>query len=293
LNLYLPATNIVNPYSLQYSGGVEHELGKGYVLSIDAQYAHTLKQPRVNDINHPAPFIRTGINQIRSGSAADATRPYSYYGSVPVRDLAVIENSASSIYAALNLGITKRMSSRLEVAGHYTLASSASYSMFYADANSGIPNEWNNWGSAERAPSDFFQHHRFSGNAYIRLPWKTELGLVAIAASGLPVNPITGKDDNGDTYTVDRPVSFGRNSFRGPSQFDLDASLSRRVRFTERLSSEFRFETSNVFNKNNYVVVNNIYGEGPQPLSAFRQPIAGVANTDPARQLRFAVRLLF
>lgn len=293
LNIYLPASNIVNPYSLQYSGGGQQQLGHNFVLSVDAQFTHTLKQPRVNDINHPIPWVRTAPNQIRSGSAADATRPYTYYDAVPVRDVAVIENSASSIYAALNVGITRQLGSRLQLAGRYALSSSASYSMFYADANSGIPNEWNNWGSAERAPSDFFQHHRFSGNAWIRLPLKLDMGLVAIAASGLPVNPITGKDDNGDTYTVDRPMGFGRNSFRGPSEFNLDGSISRRVRFTEHLTSEFRFEATNVLNRNNYVTVNNIYGEGPQPLSTFLSPTAGIANTDPSRQLRFAVRLLF
>jgi hypothetical protein len=293
LNIYLPARNILNPYSLQYSGGVQQQLGHGYVLSADGQYTHTLKQPRVDDINHPVPFIRTGLNQIRSGSVADATRPYTFYDGVPVRDVAVIENSASSIYAALNIGVTKRLGSRVQLAAHYTLSSSASYSMFYADANSGIPNEWNNWGSAERAPSDFFQHHRFSGNSTFHLPLKLDLGLVAIAASGLPVNAITGKDDNGDTYAVDRPVGFGRNSFRGPSQFNLDNSLSRRFRLTERLTSEFRFEATNVLNKNNYVVVNNIYGEKAQPLPTFLAPIAGVANSDPARQFRFAIRLLF
>jgi len=294
LNLYLPASKIVNPYSLQSTGGVQQQLGHHFVLSVDAQYTHTLKQPRVNDINHPVPFVRTAPNQTRPGSAADATRPYTYYDGVPVRDLAVIENSASGIYAALNVGITKRLGSRLQLAGHYTLSSSASYSMFYADANSGIPNEWNNWGSAERAPSDFFQHHRFAGTASIHLPLKLDMGLVAIAASGLPVNPITGHDDNGDTYTVDRPIGFGRNSLRGPSQFSLDGSIGRRVRFTERLSSEFRFETTNVLNRNNYVVVNNIYGEIPgQPLRTFLAPVAGVANTDPSRQFRIGIRLLF
>jgi hypothetical protein len=292
-NIYLPASNIVNPYSLQFTFGLQQQLGRHFTFTLDAQHVHTLKQPRVDDINHPAPFIRTGPNQIRSGAAADATRPYQTYDGVPVRDVAVIENSASSLYDALDFGITKRLGSRFQLAGHYVLSSSASYSMFYADANSGIPNEWNNWGSAERAPSDFYQRHRFSGNAYIHLPLKIDLGLMAIAASGLPVNPITGKDDNGDTYTVDRPVGFGRNSFRGPAQFNLDTSLSRRVRVTEKLQAEIRAEGTNVLNKNNYVVVNNIYGEGPNPLPTFGAPIAGVANTDPARQFRFGLRLLF
>lgn len=49
---------------------------------------------------------------------------------------------------------------------------------------------------------------------------------VATAASGLPVNPITGRDNNGDSYTVDRPIGPGRNSFRGPRQFDIDLAVT-------------------------------------------------------------------
>ena len=126
LNLYLPASNIVNPYNLQSVMGFQPHVGRGYLLSVDARYTHTLKQPRVNDVDQPGRFIRTGPNQIRSGNAADATRPDAYYDGVPVRDVAIIENSASSIYAALNLGITKRMGSRLQLTARYTLASSAS-----------------------------------------------------------------------------------------------------------------------------------------------------------------------
>ena len=293
LNLYLPGQNIWNPYSLQFSAGVEQRLAHDFLVSVEAQHGHTLRQPRVNDINHPTPFLRAAPGQVRSGAAADATRPFAAYLGVPVRDVAVIENSASSIYDSLDFGVRKRLGSNFQLAAHYVLSSSASYSMFYADANSGIPNEWNNWGSAERAPSDFYQRQRFSGNAYLHLPLKLDLGLAAIAASGLPVNPITGTDNNGDTYTVDRPLGLGRNSLRGPGQFNLDTSISRRVRLREALQAELRFETTNIFNRNNYVTVNNIFGEGPGPLATFLSPIAGIANTDPSRQLRFAIRLLF
>ena len=172
---------------------------------------HTLRQYRVDDINHPAPLIRTGPGQSRSGAAADATRPYSTFDGLPVRDIGVIENSASSIYDALDFGIRRRLGARFQLEGNYVVSSSASTSMFYADFNSGIPNEWNNWGSAERAPSDFFQHHRFSGHGTVDLGMGFRMDLVAIVASGLPVNPLTGTDNNGDSYSSDRPVGFGRN----------------------------------------------------------------------------------
>jgi hypothetical protein len=91
LNLYLPGKNIWNPYSLQSSVAVERALGHDFVISVDAQHSHTLRQPRVNDINHPTPLLRTAPGQVRSGAVADAARPFAVYLGVPVRDVAVIE----------------------------------------------------------------------------------------------------------------------------------------------------------------------------------------------------------
>lgn len=293
LNLYLPGDRLRNPYSLQYSLSVERQLPGRWIATVDGLHAHTLRQYRVNDINRPSAFVRTAPGQTRSGSAADATRPFATYGGLAVRDVGVIENSSSSLYDSLDFGIRRKLQSRLNVEAHYVIASSAAYSMFYADANSGIPNDWNNWGPAERAPSDFFQHHRFVASGTLALPWDTRLGLVAIAASGMPINPLTGTDNNGDTYSSDRPVGFGRNSLRGPSQASLDVAISKQVRLFERLHAETRVEAFNLFNHNNYVTVNNVYGEGPAPRATFGAPIAGINNTDPSRQLQISVRLLF
>jgi hypothetical protein len=291
-DLYIPASKLVNPYSLQYSLAFERRLGRGFVLTADGLHSHVLRQMRVNDINHPAPFIRTEPGQVRTAAAADLTRPYATWLGVPARLIAVIENSSSSIYDALSFGLTHR-TERLLLDFHYTASSSASYSAFYADANSGIPNEWNNWGSAERAPSDFYQRHRFAANALVRLPRDFKFSAAAIVGSGLPVNPVTGTDNNGDTYSSDRPVGFGRNSFRTPMQTQIDVSLARRFRIAERLAAEPRVEIFNLINHNNYITLNNVYGEGPLPRATFLQPIAGVAATDPSRQLQVSVKLLF
>ncbi len=292
-NLYLSSSRLLNPYSLQFSLGVERELGRGFVVTVNGIHNHTLRQYRVDDINHPAPLIRTGPGQSRSGAEADATRPYSTFDGLPVRDIGVIENSASSIYDALDFGIRRRLGSRFQLEGNYVVSSSASTSMFSADFNSGIPNEWNNWGSAERAPSDFFQHHRFSGHGTVDLGMGFRLDLVAIVASGLPVNPLTGTDNNGDSYSSDRPVGFGRNSFRAPVQANLDASVHKSVRLRERVRAELRVDLFNALNRNNPITVNNIYGEGPAPRTTFLAPIAGINNIDPSRQIQFGLRFLF
>jgi hypothetical protein len=110
------------------------------------------------------------------------------------------------------------------------------------------------------------------------------------------VNPITGRDNNGDSYTVDRPVGLGRNSFRGPRQFDVDLAASRTWRLSAiapRLKVELRVEAFNVLNHQNLIKVNNTYGEGPSPLATFLAPVAGITNVDPARQLQFALRVGF
>ncbi len=134
--------------------------------------------------------------------------------------------------------------------------------MFYADANSGVPSEWwDNWDRFERGPSDFHQPHRLVSHATLNLPLDAHLAIVATAASGLPVNPITGRDNNGDSYTVDRPIGLGRNSFRGPRQFDVDLAASRTWRLSgiaPRLTVELRVEAFNVLNRQNLIKVNNV-----------------------------------
>ncbi|WP_321473153.1 carboxypeptidase regulatory-like domain-containing protein [uncultured Paludibaculum sp.] len=292
-DLYIPASRLFNPYSLQYTLRLERRLGSNYLLSVDGLHTHVLRQMRVDDINHPAPFVRTQPGQIRTAAQADATRPYRAYLGVPARLIAVIENSSSSIYDSLSIGLARSGGKRFSGELRYALSSSSAYSMFFADANSGVPNEWNNWGSAERGPSDFHQRHRFVANGLIRLPREFQFAAIAIVAGGLPVNPLTGKDNNGDTYSVDRPVGFGRNSFRGPMQAQLDASLSRRFALTDHVNANFGIEVFNVFNRNNYFEVNNIYGESGAPLATFRQPIAGITRTDPSRQIQFMLRFSY
>jgi hypothetical protein len=294
LNLYLPDNHLLNPYALQLSLSVEHKLTRNLTLNIAGFHEHTLKQMAVDDINHPTPYPRTSTTTPRPGPVADATRPYQTFDGVPVRDVAVIRNNSSSIYQSLDVGLTQRLASRLQFGAHYVFAGSYTYAMFYADANSGVPSEWlPNWYAHERAPDDYYQRHRLVGTAVIQLPFKTEFALVGTIGSGLPVNPITGKDENGDTYNTDRPVGFGRNSFRTPLQGNVDLAVTRRFRLYERLQAEGRVQTFNVLNHQNYLNVTNVYGEGPLPAPNFLAPIAGVANSDPSRQIEFSLRFLF
>jgi hypothetical protein len=293
--LYIPANKLLNPYSLQFSAAVERQIAPNTVLTLDGLQVHTLQQMRVNDINHPAPFVRTAAGQTRSTAAANATRPFTTYDGVHnVTLIDQIENKASSIYQSLDVSLKSHVGRWGEAEAHYVLAGSYAYAMFYADYNSGVPSEWlPGWDKCERGPSDFYERNHLISDAVLHGPYQTSLSFVGNFGSGLPVNPITGLDNNGDGYNVDRPVGLGRDSFRTPSQMTVDTAIAKNISLRERLHAEIRVDALNVLNSKNFISVNNTYGNGAAPTSTFLAPKAGIGNTDPSRQLQFVLRLQF
>src|SRR4030095_13577471 len=165
-DIMIPDEEVLNPYSRQLSLRVDREVRRGLTVQASGLYSHTYKQMRVKDINHPVPFDPTAPNQVRTPQAANLTRPYTTYDGVLVRDIAVVENSAETSYRSLDLGATWRLADRGQLRARYVWSSSIAYSMFYADANSGVPSEWrDDWDRFERGPGDFHQPHRLVAGA--------------------------------------------------------------------------------------------------------------------------------
>ena len=46
-----------------------------------------------------------------------------------------------------------------------------------------------------------------------------------------------------------------RNAFRGPGQWQLDASVAKRIRINDKYNLQFRFEVFNAFNHANLFIV--------------------------------------
>jgi hypothetical protein len=77
----------------------------------------------------------------------------------------------------------------------------------------------------------------------------------------------------------------GRNAFRGPQFFDMDASLVKRFKFTERMFVTFRAEAYNLFNNVNFA----------NPGLNLTSPTFGKISSDynGARTMQLALRFDF
>ena len=85
--------------------------------------------------------------------------------------------------------------------------------------------------------------------------------------------------------------NVGRNTLRGPGLANLDLSLFKNTRLSERVNLEFRAETFNLFNRANF---------GPPSIPLFTQTGAFVASSGvisttatTSRQVQFGLKLLW
>ena len=85
------------------------------------------------------------------------------------------------------------------------------------------------------------------------------LGFTLTAISGDVFNIGSNRVLNNDQATgsaFQRPLYIGRNTFRGPSTYQLDVRYSRIFPIKERYKAEFFAESTNLFNHTNVTGVN-------------------------------------
>jgi hypothetical protein len=84
---------------------------------------------------------------------------------------------------------------------------------------------------AEWGPAAQDARHRLFTMVNFPLPKGVRGNIMSQAQSGLPYTIITGRDDNGDGVSNDRPAGVGRNTARGAWRWDLNARVSRGFSF--------------------------------------------------------------
>jgi hypothetical protein len=221
---------IVQPgYPDPAAGGTSIVLPAGRV-----QFAADLDQPQLveavagveqslpGEVRVNAMYMRRrGSNLLRgvnvNAPLASGVRPNPASGTVTE-----IQSIGRSQLDALSINVNyARPQQRLFLAANYTLGRSRDE----ADNAFSLPAD-NDDLSGELGPALGFPTHRFMSMANLPLNRRFRLGTSLRALSALPYNITTGRDDNGDTMSNDRPAGVARNSGRGRAQFDLGLRLS-------------------------------------------------------------------
>jgi hypothetical protein len=209
----------------------------GRALTLPAgrvQFASNLAQPRLTEaiaaVEQTLPgevrlntmFIRRrGSNQLRgvniNAPLANGLRPDPASGTVTE-----IQSVASTQFDAISVSLNyARPQQRLFMAANYMFGRSVDET----DSPFGLPADNYNL-AAERGPALGFSRHRFMSVANLPLKKRFRLGTSLRVQSAAPYNITTGRDDNGDTVSNDRPSGVTRNTGLGRAQVDLGLRLS-------------------------------------------------------------------
>jgi carboxypeptidase family protein len=266
--------------------------------------------------------IQRNINQLRSNS----TRPFPSLSSGGTLGN-ILENSSAgnSNYNALWLTANKRISRGLQFNASYTFSKSIDYNSLNSQGVV-VQDSFNIRGS--RGLSDFDARHRFVINWLYELPFKGnrlvegwQFSSITQLQGGNPVNlvtningftgiaslrpdligPITILEDPNrwfDTSSFVAPTSptthfgsLGRNVVIGPGFHNVDFSVLKKTRITERLRTEFRAEIFDLFNHANFGQPGNVVGTlNFGRITNTRFP---TSDSGSSRQLQFALKLIF
>lgn len=330
--LHTYPSSLLNPYTQQWTVGIEHELFSGWVLSVDYVGSHSVKLERPADLNAPtscsyttnpalvttaggncvliAPTTTTAAG-IRTAAVANATRPVQPAAACTTTSPTFIPsigncfNNYAGVMAIVNLGSGTYNGLQLKLnkrfANHFSMLLTYTYShaidTVEPDAANQNANDWNFLGAQEKATSILDQRHRAALSGWYTFPFGITFGAATTLASGLPYNVTSGADNNGDSVTADRPFLNGaiipRNFGRGTPVFDVDSSLQKSFSFREKTTLQLRAEAFNLFNHSNFYGRNGAFGNTLTPSVAFGTPVGGIANVGPARMMQFSARIQF
>ncbi|MEW6734122.1 MAG: carboxypeptidase regulatory-like domain-containing protein [Acidobacteriota bacterium] len=307
--------NYETPTTYQASLGIERELVAGFSVEVSYLFTRGEGITRNRDINqfkqtgpvNPITGQKTFIRfptpvQIAAGLTSDFRNPLRFQDNV-------YESTAKSFYHAATISVQKRFSNNYSINAHYTYSKSIDE---VTDFNSDFAAQNPLNLTADRSLSAFDQRHRAVISGVFNSPVKGEsltakllgnwtVAPIFTAGSARPFNLLLGFDANGDGRSQsDRPGAAGRNTGSGENFYSFDTRLARRVTIKNEAYLEFTFEAFNLFNRTNFLGINNIVGT--TPLRTFdvkgdetkspTQPL-GFTSAAPRRQLQFGVRVNF
>jgi hypothetical protein len=274
------ATDFQNPRAYQMGLGGEARLSSHWTTGVQFNYVNTVHLERNKDYNLPAPVVLDASGRpmyciANCPAAQTRLRPIASLGQINIR-----ESSARSLYRGFTFS-TQYRAGKLQAGAFYTLAWNYSDDDNERDSGGQAASDSFNY-RLDYGLSNLDHRHEFASYALYTLPLGLELSGDFRVRSGLTLNPRTGADTNGDSYSSspggDRPFSapgvvFPRNSFRTRAVYGDDLRLLKSFKLkSETRKVQLSAEFFNLFNIDNVIFngTTNIYGTG---ISATGAPV--------------------
>ncbi|WP_263410549.1 TonB-dependent receptor [Terriglobus tenax] len=252
------------PSTLQFSLGVEEQVTHSSTLSITYLGSRGMNLFRSIDANAPLP--------------GTTVRPNPSLGQVRL-----IQPEGYAKGNSLEISFRGRPTSYFSGQVQYILSKSYNNTqgITYFPGSSNSPlNDWSR--------SDNDRRHKFDLLGTFHAKDYFTLGTALSLYSGLPVNILTGSDNNGDGVTNDRPAGVHRNALHGPGYAGLDFNLAHDFRLTkEKKSGQTLTVSVNSFNMVNRTNPTTYVGVITSPF--FGRAVAA----QPPRRMQFNLEWKF
>lgn len=262
--IYQIAQNYQTPYVIEGAVGLERQLTKNIKTSVTYVTTHGIRQLLARNINAPLPGTYDPANP------ASGVRPFGNAGNVYEYEPAGLYNE-NQLIANFNI----RMGRAVSLFGFYTL--SYANANAGSGGSGGGPESGGGFGESAGASFPMNQYdlsqsygtaawatrNRFFIGGSVGLPYGFSFSPFMVMTSGRPYNVTLGQDLNGDSIFNDRPAlatslcatcvqtSLGTfnidpvsgdqlvpvNNFFGPSQFSMNARLSKTFGFGKEVGA--------------------------------------------------------
>jgi hypothetical protein len=208
--------DLAAPYTFHSEASIETKTRSGLILTGSYRFIRGVHLHRGRNLNAARDLTSSIARSCRpEQSETECGRPDPSLGNV-----VQLESTGLSSTRELEIGFQQRLSF-INIRGNYRVRSS------YSDVpggSFGLPADnydmSSEWGRI--AP-----RQDFNTNVNLRLPWNVDADMNFNWNSGEPYSILTGRDDNKDTNTSDRPAGVSRNSLTGPSFFEMDLNFSK------------------------------------------------------------------
>ncbi len=332
-NLFLFASDYVQPYVEQGRIGFERQIAKNLSLSATYLYYHGVHLTRTRDINlsPPTPFAVTGSDGITyTFLRFPSTRPSTIARATgqQYNRISIFESGARSIYNGLAIQATQRLTHGFQFIAAYTFSKAKddrpdqTIVVVGADDFKIVENQLNPGADFGRSDTDL--RHRFvfspvyewgkigwSKNPVARVLFSDYIfSTIMQFQSGTPYSAFVSGDPNNDGNRAnDRLPGTVRNQFTTPAIYQFDMRLTRSIPIKEQMRVRLILEAFNVFNRSNVATVNNTFfnfssaGGGkltaPSAVSAFgtprtfSSPPSGTTTFVTPRQLQLGIKFDF